>query len=232
MLAQGNSSEEALLFRLRSGDASAFAGLVDTLHPRLLEFARTFTWSRDLAEDIAQETWLGVIRGLKNFQGRSSLRTWIFSILVRRARTMTARQARRWEVPMPGEESRTDGPSAEWEPGRGRVGLWDERLVPWGLEDPASVFQRAEALAVIRQALNALPARQRQVVLLRDVEDVAAEDVCNILAITGTNLRVLLHRGRARVRRALDCYVRGDVERLGRTGDAASSVASPPHPRA
>jgi len=206
-LSEKHETEDLLLVRLRDGDAAAFAQLVDGLHGRLLALARTFTSSPTLAEDIVQETWLGVIRGLPGFEQRSSLRTWIFSILVRRARTMASREKRRAALPLDPPGS----PEIEWEPGGGRVGLWDQRPVPWGLEDPASVFQSMEALEVIRKAVDALPASQRQVVLLRDSEDVAPEVICNILGVSETNLRVLLHRGRARIRRALDDYLRGDT---------------------
>jgi len=201
-------SDATLLRALRAGDEAAFATLLDGLHGRLLGLARTFTSSPALAEDIVQETWLGVIRGLPGFEGRSTLRTWIFSILVRRARTITAREARATRNRVVAAE--TDGAAAngEWVPGAGKIGLWKETPVPWDLVDPASMFQSMEALGVIRGALEALPERQRQVVLLRDVEDIAPGDICNILGISETNLRVLLHRGRARIREALDRYLR------------------------
>src|SRR5512142_1465238 len=114
--------EAALLEKLRAGDESAFAALVDGLNCRLQALASTFTSSPSLAEDIVQETWLAVIRGLDGFEGRSTLRTWIFSILVRRARTLAVREARRPEAP-----ARNGGVagSVEWAVGRGRVGLWE-----------------------------------------------------------------------------------------------------------
>jgi len=210
-------NDEALVLRLLSGETAAFTELVDDLHPRLLALARTFTRSPQLAEDIAQESWLGVIRGLRNFQGRSSLRTWIFSILVRRARTLASRQARRSNMEVAFEESGHYGSPQEWAPGRGRVGLWEERPVPWGLDDPAALFQSAEALAVIGHAVDSLPPSQRRAVLLRDVEDIDAHEVCNILGIRETNLRVLLHRGRAAIRRALDRHLRGDGGHMARS---------------
>ncbi|TMQ65854.1 MAG: hypothetical protein E6K78_06990 [Candidatus Eisenbacteria bacterium] len=133
MCAKRWGTEGALLDGLRSGDEVAFATLVDDLHYRLLALAAGFTSSPALAEDIVQETWLAVIRGLRGFEGRSSLKTWIFSILVRRARTITAREARR-----DGSASRLDGAErasiVEWEPGRGRAGLWEETPTPWALE--------------------------------------------------------------------------------------------------
>jgi RNA polymerase sigma-70 factor (ECF subfamily) len=196
-------SESALLARLRSGDEAAFAVLVDDLHRGLLGFAATFTTSPALAEDIVQETWMGVIRGLHGFEARSSLKTWIYSILARRARTLAAREARQGDpAPHP-----VNG-GVEWEPGPGRRGLWEGSPVPWALEDPAAIHQSLEAMEVLQAALDGLPLAQRQVVLLRDVEGLSAVDICNVLDLSETNQRVLLHRGRARLRGALDRYVR------------------------
>jgi RNA polymerase sigma-70 factor (ECF subfamily) len=196
--------EAALVARLRSGDKTAFAALVDDLHGGLLAFTRTFTSSPALAEDIVQETWLAVIRGLHAFDARSSIKTWVYSILVRRARTMAARDARQSGRRA---DSAAPAPEVEWEPGQGRRGLWEQPLVPWQLENPESVLQSHEAMEVLQSALDALPEVQRQAVLLRDVEGLPATDVCNILGLSETNQRVVLHRGRARLRRALDRYV-------------------------
>lgn len=207
---QRAQEERELISRLQAGDEAAFATLVDDLHGRLLAFAGTFTSSPGLAEDIVQETWLGMIRGLRGFEGRSSLRTWIFNILVRRARTLASREARRAVREESGSPA-SEGPTVEWEPGQGRIGLWEQRPVPWGLEDPAAAFQTREAMRVVQTAFAGLPEMQRQVVLLRDVEDLGAHDVCNILEISETNQRVLLHRGRAGIRRALDRYLRGEA---------------------
>jgi len=205
------TSDEELLARLRAGDETAFAALVDDLHGPLLALARTFTSSRPLAEDIVQETWLAVIKGLDRFEGRSALRTWMYSILVRRARTLASRDARQGSgrAGSGGGESAPPG-GEEWRPGLGRVGLWEENQNPrpWTIEDPASIYQAAETLEVVAGALESLPDSQRQVVHLCDVEGLAAHEVCNILGLSRTNQRVLLHRGRAAVRRALDRYLR------------------------
>jgi RNA polymerase sigma-70 factor, ECF subfamily len=215
-------TEVELLERLRAGDETAFAALVDDLHGRLVALAATFTSSPPLAEDIVQETWLAVIRGLRAFEGRSSLRTWIFSILVRRARTMAVREARRG-VPVTGSEGRNGDGFVEWSPGLGRIGLWEKTPVPWVLEDPAAIHLSHEALEVVRTALTGLPVAQQQVVLLRDVEDVPAREVCNILDLSETNQRVLLHRGRARIRRALDQYMREGARPPSRAGTDGTS---------
>lgn len=219
-------TEAERLARLRSGDEAEFAALVDALHGRLVALASTFTHSRSLAEDIAQETWLAVIRGLAGFEARCSLRTWVFSILVRRARTMSAREARA-NGPAPAPAPADGGPEVEWEPGFGRLGLWEGSPVPWGLEDPAAIQQGRETLEVVRAALAELPAAQRQVVLLRDVEDVSSQEACNILGLSETNQRVLLHRGRARIRRALDRYLREGLRPASRNG-AGGTTAAPP----
>ncbi len=205
--------EEMLVARLRAGDEMSFAKLVDELHGKLLALARTFTHSPALAEDIVQETWLAAIRGLPGFEERASLRTWLFSILVRRARTLAAREARTGTTHSSGDAGPTGNgagrdPNVEWEPGRGRVGLWEGTPVPWPFEDPAALYESGEALEVVGAALDSLPESQRQIVLLRDVEGLSAEEACNILELSETNQRVLLHRGRARIRRALDRYVR------------------------
>jgi RNA polymerase sigma-70 factor, ECF subfamily len=211
-LEKSQKRDDALVARLLSGDEAAFASLIDSLHGRLLALAGTFTTSPALAEDIVQETWLGVIRGLRGFEGRSTLRTWIFNILVRRARTLAAREAKQAKPHALLQQDRDDS-TPEWEPGRGRMGLWEEPPVSWDLADPEAVFQMQETLQIVEAAVAALPESQRRVVLLRDVEDVSAEDVCNILDIGETNQRVLLHRGRARIRRALDQYLRQGTER-------------------
>ncbi|MGH7724339.1 MAG: RNA polymerase sigma factor [Candidatus Eiseniibacteriota bacterium] len=201
--------EEMLLSRLRAGDESAFASLVDELHGKLLSLARTFTRSPSLAEDIVQETWFAVIRGLPAFEGRSALRTWVYGILIRRARTLAvreSREARRMETLNPSVNG--DAGTVEWEPGMGSLGLWEKIPRPWPIEDPSEIYQSQEALGVVRTAIELLPEAQRQVLLLRDVEGLSALEVCNVLQLSETNQRVLLHRGRARIRRALDRYLR------------------------
>src|SRR5262249_18724374 len=149
-------------------------------------------------------------------------------ILVRRARTMASREARRATIPIELGDAESDR-SSEWAPGRGRRGLWEQAPVPWELEDPAAAFQSREALGVVENAVAALPESQRQVVLLRDVEDLLAADVCNILEISETNQRVLLHRGRARIRRALDQYIRAGTKQSARTDTRVPrQTAAPP----
>ncbi len=153
-----------------------------------------------------------MIKGISGFEGRAPLQTWIFSILVNHARKLAVREKRHSEAGQrQAPEMAVDEDSAgddEIEPGMGPNGRWENPPTPWGLENPESVLLRDETLSVIEEALETMPEAQRRVVLLRDVEGLGAEEVCNILGVSGTNERVLLHRGRARVRRALDGYMR------------------------
>ena len=206
------ADEQALLARLRAGDERAFGALVDGLHCRLVALARTFTPSEAVAEEAVQETWLAVIRGLRGFEGRSSLRTWIYAILVRRARTLGRRERREAAGPLPADETLPAGLSP--------AGDWERPPAPWGLEDPAAAAAGRETFEVVERALAAMPRSQRRVVLLRDIEGRPAAEVCNILALSETHQRVLLHRGRARIRAALD-RVLGAGGEPGRNGGSA-----------
>jgi RNA polymerase sigma-70 factor (ECF subfamily) len=186
-----------LVERLRRGDQAAFAALVDRYHSRLTRFARSFTARPELAEDIAQETWLGLLRGIDRFEGRASLRTWLFQICANRARTITAREGRL--VPV----DPTDPQAPTVDPARfGPDGAWASAPVPWAADYAAG--DDAELVALVRAAIGRLPEAQQQVVTLRDVEGIAAAEVCRILELTEGNQRVLLHRGRARVRAILE----------------------------
>ena len=189
-------TDAELVARLRARDEAAFAALVERYHPSLLRLAETMVPSRAVAEEVVQETWLGVVRGISRFEGRSSLRTWLFHILVNRARTTGVRENRRASA------------RAEWvpavEPARfGKDGAWVDPPTPW----PDEVDDRlaAEMLAErVRARLSELPALQRQVVTLRDLEGVGSADVCQLLGISDANQRVLLHRGRSRIRGMLE----------------------------
>ncbi|MBI5836579.1 MAG: RNA polymerase sigma factor [Candidatus Eisenbacteria bacterium] len=209
------AAESALLVRLREGDEAAFASLVDRLHGRLRAMARTIVRTDAVAEEAVQETWLAVIRGIRAFEGRSTLSTWVFSILVNRARTIAVREKRAAEVegrpvpPSPAasadpEDSEGDGD----EPGMGANGHWEQPPASWGLIDPESEMLGRETLAIVEQALGDLPEPQQLAVRLCDVEGLPPGDVCAILEVSEANRRVLLHRGRARVRRALDAYMK------------------------
>lgn len=203
------------LEKLRSGDEAAFRLLVGDLQGPLIRFARSFCRTESVVEEAVQETWLAVIRGIDGFEGRSSLRSWIFGILANQARRHAVREDRRSRAEhgmssTPGQDSDSpaDDEDQDREPGMGANGMWETPPSPWGFENPELIMLREETLVVIEEALRAMPEAQRQVVLLRDVEALAAGEVCNILGVSETNMRVLLHRGRARVRRALDAYMK------------------------
>jgi RNA polymerase sigma-70 factor (ECF subfamily) len=207
--------DRQLVSRLRSGDEAALAALIDDLQGSLLRLARSFCRTEAVAEEAVQETWIAVIEGVDRFEGRGTLRSWIFGVLVNQARKRALREARQAELArLPQESNRASLPDPgaggpdEPEPGMGPNGWWETPPAPWGLEDPAAAMLRRETLGVIERALADMPESQRNVVLLCDVEGLAPEEVCNILGISGNNQRVLLHRGRARVRRALDLYMK------------------------
>ncbi len=190
--------DHGLLERLRAGDEDAFRTLVDRHDRALRRVARTFVRTSSAADEVVQETWLAVVRGLSNFEGRSSLRTWIFRILVNRARTYAVRDAR--SVPFSALDS-DDGPTVE-PAAFGADGRWTS--APIRLDsDPETGLLAAELRQQLLQAVDALSPAQRAVITLRDLVGVPPEEVCQLLDITEVNQRVLLHRARAHVRATL-----------------------------
>jgi RNA polymerase sigma-70 factor (ECF subfamily) len=210
--ATGGACPEAdanLLRQLRAGDESAIARLVDEWSPAMLRVARSFVGSAQSAEDVVQDAWLGMLSGLTRFEGRSSLRTWMFSILVNRAKSRGAREARTltWS-PGPGEGATAEDRLAG--PGGGHPPRWTSIDVPSRWDTlPENVALSREALHQLDHALSALPPRQHQVVTMRDVCGMTADEVCATLNISPQNQRVLLHRARAVLRTALADYYRG-----------------------
>ena len=204
------SPDADLVAQLRAGDESAMAQLVDEWSPAMLRVARSFVGSVQSAEDVVQDAWLGMLSGLARFEGRSSLRTWTFSILVNRARTRGAREARTLPQPPlgPREALRADGWGSG--PGAERPATWSSINAQsrWDTS-PETVALSREALRQLDRALSALPPRQRTVVTMRDVCGMDAEEVCAALNISPANQRVLLHRARAVLREALASYYRG-----------------------
>lgn len=204
--------DQDLASRLRTGDEAAFRQIVAEYGGRLSRLARSFTRNDAVIEEAVQETWLAVIRGIHGFEGRAPLQTWIFGILVNQARRLAVREHRHAQTAFGGNIAAGASPPAEdgedREPGLGKNGMWVDPPTPWGFENPESRVLTQETLAVIETALADLPHAQRQVVLLRDVEGLGSEEVCNILEVSDTNQRVLLHRGRAGVRQALDRYMK------------------------
>jgi RNA polymerase sigma-70 factor (ECF subfamily) len=205
---RANPDESALVARLRESDEEAFGVLVSRYHGSLLRFAMSFVSERAPAEEVVQETWLGVIRGLSSFEGRSSLKTWIFRILANRAKTRGKREAR--SIPfssLKDPQSESDYEPAV-DPSRfDTSGMWIEPPHPWARAAPEELLLRQETMDLIQRAIAELPPSQREVVTLHDVEGVEADEICNILEIGETNQRVLLHRGRSRLRRALEQHL-------------------------
>jgi RNA polymerase sigma-70 factor (ECF subfamily) len=184
-------SDGDLVARLRAGDEGAFVLLVERYHTPLLRLATTMVPSRAVAEEVVQDTWLGVLRGLDGFEGRSSLKTWLYRILLNRARSAGAREQR---AGTPLREEPTVEPS-RFGPG----GAWSTPPTPW-VDESDDRLDAQRLAAVVHAHLDELPDGQRQVVVLRDVDGLDGSDVCSLLGISDGNQRVLLHRGRARLR--------------------------------
>jgi RNA polymerase sigma-70 factor (ECF subfamily) len=201
--------DSALIERLLAGDEATFARLVDEYHGRLLRLARSFVKDQATAEEVVQETWEGVLKGLRSFEGRAALKTWIFRILVNRAKTRGVREARSVPFSELGDSDEPTEPAVD--PARFRSdGMWADPPRRWEDDTPESVLLRGEVRQRLEQAIEELPPRQRMVLVLRDIEGVAAEEVCNILEIAETNQRVMLHRARSALHRALEQYLEED----------------------
>lgn len=202
--------ERQLVERLQAGDEAAFRELVRRHHGAMVRFAESFVPSRAVAEEVAQEAWLGVIKGIDRFEGRSSLRTWIFRIVANIARTRGERERRSVPTMNLAEELAGEVPSvppSRFTGAKGR-GSWAQPPARWSeLPDERvlseSTFERVAAVA------SQLPDTQRQVFVLRDVQGWSSAEVCNLLDLTEVNQRVLLHRARSRVRAALEVDLGG-----------------------
>jgi RNA polymerase sigma-70 factor (ECF subfamily) len=199
--------DDELVARLCDGDADAFALVVDAWSPGMLRVARGFVSTNDSAAEVVQEAWLAVIRGVAAFEGRSSLKTWIYRILVNTAKRRGAREGR--SVPwssLPGADER--GPTVDPERFQGHAepypGHWRQFPAPWPLPEQEALAE--ELRDQVAAALTELPHRQRVVLTLRDVEGYDSHEVSEILDITPGNQRVLLHRARAFVRGRLEEY--------------------------
>jgi RNA polymerase sigma-70 factor, ECF subfamily len=202
-------SERDLCAALRRGDESAFATLVSTYHAPLRRLALSYVRSAAVADEVVQETWLGVIRGIDAFEERSSLKTWIFRILTNTAKTRAERESR--VVPLSALSSAgPDGDEPAVDPDRffnqqhaRWPGHWASPPTRWD-ELPAEHLEGRELLNAMQVVIGELPSRQRQVIVLRDIEGWDAEEVCRVLELSEANQRVLLHRARSKVRQALE----------------------------
>ena len=187
--------DAALLEQLRAGEEQAFVVLVKRYHHRLTRLALTFVPSPEMAEDAAQETWLAVFRGVGQFEGRSSLCTWLFQICANRARSLASREQRFASM---GRSELAVDPC-----GSGSGAGWSSPSQHWA--DAVDDRLEADELAVhVLRAIEELPELQRKVVKLRDIEGLPSLKVCEVLSLSGPNQRVLLHRGRSRIRRTLE----------------------------
>ena len=201
------SREDASLVEgLRARDEASFASLMRMYGSGMLRVAQMYVSNRAVAEEVVQEAWLGVLKGIDRFEGRSSLKTWLFRIVANTAKTRGVREARSAPFSSFGDES-TVSPDRFLDEGERFAGHWAVPPGSWaGI--PEDRLLATETMDVIRRAVGRLPPAQRAVLTLRDIEGLSAEEVCNALDLTETNGRVLLHRARARVRAALEEYLR------------------------
>jgi RNA polymerase sigma-70 factor (ECF subfamily) len=205
------ADDAAIVDALRRGDEATFVEIVNAYSAGLLRLAQDFVRTRSVAEEVVQETWLAVLSGIDRFEGRSSLKTWIYRILVNKAKTRGVREAR--TVPFSAltpdgderavPEARFRGPDDQW------PGHWASP--PRSLDTvPEERLLAREARSRIEQALETLPESQRIVVTLRDVAGWDSDEVCETLGLSEGNQRVLLHRGRAKLRAAFERYLEED----------------------
>jgi RNA polymerase sigma-70 factor, ECF subfamily len=183
-----------LVERLRNGDEAAFVTLIGRYQPRMLRLAESTVGSRAVAEEVTQDTWLAVVRGVERFEGRSSLKTWLFHILLNRARSAAGREQRAGR-PVDGADETFD-----------KSGAWTNPPEPWA-DRAVDRIVAARLASRVQHLLPQLPDNQRQIVVLRDLEGLPADDVAALVGITDGNQRVLLHRGRAHLRRLLSTEV-------------------------
>jgi len=218
--AQREFDDPAFLARLRAGDQRAFDRLVRRYHATLTGVATTVIGSRAQAEEVVQDTWIAVLNGIGNFEGRSSLSTWLFSIVMNRARTRVVRETRTVALPalldgaQPGERA---VPASDFRPD----GHWVDAPMLWDELDPERIIGGRQLWQHVLAVLETLPAGQKTVLVMRDMEGQSAEDACELLGISAENQRVMLHRARGRVRKAID-----DLMRL----PATSAATTPPPP--
>lgn len=198
--------DEGDLRALRERDEAAFLKLVNQHHASLVRLARSYVKSRAVAEEVAQEAWTVVLENLDRFEGRSTIKTWLFGILVNVARARARNEGR--SIPMstlgdPADEGPTVSPDRFLPEGHRWAGGWASAPVAFPAYDPA---EAAEVRRVISEAVEGLGTAQREVFILRDVEGLTGAEVCNILGVADTHQRVLLHRARAKIRAKLEGY--------------------------
>lgn len=204
------ADETALIAALRARDEAAFAQLVDQHTPALLRVARGYVPSREIAEEVVQETWIALLKGIDKFEGRSSLRTWLFTVMINIAKARGIRERRGDDAEIAALTGGTVDPARFRPAGERWAGHWKSGEEPSPFPDtPEGSVLGRELVDVARAELDKLPERQRQVVTLRDMLGFDSSEVCELLNISVANQRVLLHRGRAVVRKALEDYLAG-----------------------
>jgi RNA polymerase sigma-70 factor (ECF subfamily) len=201
-------SDEQIVAALRAGDERTFRDLFERTYPMMKRVARSYVASDAVAEEIVQETWMAIVTGIERFQGRSALGTWIFSILTNQAKTHSARERRALPLscvaPADVQETSVD-PDRFQKDDEAWPGHWATPPRPW--QKPERRLLSLEAREQLKRALGRLPARQRLIVGLRDIEGLSGEEVCDLLGLSQENQRVLLHRGRSRLRAFLEEYL-------------------------
>jgi RNA polymerase sigma-70 factor (ECF subfamily) len=206
--------------RLRAGEEAAFRLLIRRFHGSLVGTASAVIGSRAQAEEVVQDAWLAVFSGIGKFEGRSSLATWLFAIVLNRARTRAVREGRTVGLALAegGEPGERAVPLGRFAPD----GHWREAPTLWDELDPERVIAGRQLWQHVQDAIDTLPAGQKAVIILRDIEARSAEEACELLSITAENQRVLLHRARGRVRRTIEALVE----------TTSRSPAAQPHPQA
>jgi RNA polymerase sigma-70 factor, ECF subfamily len=202
-----SAAENQLLAKYQEGDCGAFNGLVKQLHGALIRMALRYVADRDTAEEVVQNTWIAVINGINGFKGQSSLSTWIFAILIHKAKARGVRESR--QILFSEFESYDDERDEAVDPSRfyqsGELtGQWAVPPQPWNDQSPEKLLATKQTLQALDKAVNALPAGLRDVLMLCDVEGRESKAICEQLGISENNLYVRLHRARERVRCAMD----------------------------
>ncbi len=208
---------------LRNGDAGAYRKLIRRFHGSLVSTASAVIGSRAQAEEVVQDAWIAVFSGIGRFEGRSSLASWLFAIVLNRARTRASRERRLVALPaLDGAEGQERAVPVERFVADGH---WSEPPRLWDVLDPERVVGGKQLWAHVQAAIETLPPGQRAVIILRDIEAVSADEACELLAISAENQRVLLHRARGRVRRTIEQLTEGTPARV-----ATGAPAKPPAP--
>jgi RNA polymerase sigma-70 factor, ECF subfamily len=209
IVTRSQGMETSLVAALKDGDETAFAELVDLHTPAMLRVARGYVRTHEIAEDVVQETWIALLKGISSFEGRSSLRTWLFTVLINIAKKRGLRERHHVDGEVAAFTGGTVDPARFRDSDDPYPGHWLPHEVPAPFPDtPEGSLLGDELIAVTRRELDKLPERQRVVVTMRDILEMDSAEVCELLDISVANQRVLLHRGRAALRQILEDYLR------------------------